>query len=100
MKPDVICVVELEKDKGGAPGVGYYSCPVYVTGHDSGFDCRMLLNDIELICANTPARIQICFLDPSSALQWFRVGTEFKVWEMGWIGKGTVIETVSTNVSG
>lgn len=94
--PDIIADVEFfSTEKGGrqlATPEGFFGCPIVFGSR--AFDCRMLLDRHGPIYPGTSAVMPIKLLNPEFALRFISAGSEFKIRDLGTIGRGVVLEVL------
>lgn len=96
LSPDIVADVEFfSTERGGrqlATPEGFFGCPIVFGSR--AFDCRMLLDIHGPIYPGTSAVVPIKLLDPEFALHYISVGSEFKIRDLGTIGRGVVLEVM------
>ena len=55
------------------------------------FDCRLILGESERLAPGDTAVVPIMFLSPGIVLQMLKVGDEFRLWELRYIGTAKVL---------
>lgn len=94
--PEIVAeIFLLPSEEGGRKGPirkGEYRGVLGVG--DDHFSFRTVVPFADGFQLGQTARLGVQFLVPEAALEHFRVGTAFTVWEAGAIGHGTVLEVV------
>ena len=103
INPDIIATIYMYDDdeqnkqpkRKGLPAQ-QYGCPVFFDNEDSGFDCRLLLDQINKSVApgETVSGVPIKFLNFDLVKSKLKVGKPFKLWEMGIFGEGEITEVL------
>ncbi|MES2803916.1 MAG: hypothetical protein V4654_15595 [Bdellovibrionota bacterium] len=90
-------IVLYSSENGGRKGptpTKSFGCPLQIL--DKLFDCRFILENLgSLFPGDEKHRIPVIFLSPGEALNFFGLGSKFKIWELGIIGEGRVVEVNS-----
>lgn len=68
----------------------FFGCPFVMD--DQMNDCRLLLDGIGSISPGQTVEVPIIFLCPKLVVDRLKVGREFKLWEMGIIAEGDILE--------
>lgn len=66
-----------------------FGCPAEIEGEL--FDCRLILGESECLVPGDTVALPIEFLSPDIVLQMLRVGDEFQLWELRYIGTAKVL---------
>jgi len=92
MKPDATIRVRLlatdEGGRGGAIKGPRYGCPLMANG--KGFDCRILLQDSDILEPGKSYEVGVKFLSPKLAVPELKVGLQVTLWEGKIIAVGEV----------
>ena len=90
---DIIAEVHLfTTENGGRNGptpTKLFGCPAEIQG--SFFDCHLILGEFECLAPGDTAALPIKFLSPEIVLQMLKVGDEFRLWELRYIGTAKVL---------
>lgn len=95
---DIVLYSTANGGRKGPTPTKFFSCPLLV--QKRYFDSRLMLENIgSLFPGGEKKRVPILFLDPSVALNFFKKGLEFKIWESGIIGEGKVVEVYPLSIT-
>lgn len=97
IKPDILAKISyynkdsLKNKKNRIPAI-QYGCPVFFNNEESGFECRLLLNQINhsIGPGETLENVPIKFLFYEDVKEKLKIGTTFKLWEAGIFAEGEV----------
>lgn len=73
-----------------------YKCPLFFIHEGNvatqGCDCRILLDEYGrgIDFGETLDKVPLVFLSPENVFNNIQIGTEFYIWEMGFIGQGVI----------
>ena len=82
-------VTEEGGRKGPTPPT-WFGCPFFMD--DQMNDCRLLLDGIGSISPGQTVDVPIVFLFPKLVVDRLKVGRKFKLWDMGIIAEGEILE--------
>jgi len=92
MKPDATIRVRLlatdEGGRGGAITGPRYGCPLMI--NEKGFDCRLLLQDSDILEPGNAYEVGVKFLNRELAIPELKVGMQVTLWEGKTIAVGEV----------
>jgi len=90
---DIMVEVHLfTTENGGRNGptpTKFFGCPAEIQGEL--FDCRLILGESARLAPGDTAVVPIMFLSPGIVLQMLKVGDEFRLWELRYIGTAKVL---------
>ncbi|POP44430.1 hypothetical protein CHU32_03210 [Superficieibacter electus] len=75
-----------------------FGCPLYFKDIEAlaayGWDCRIFVNLIgrDIYPGETIKDVEIAFLSADIVLPYLKTGTEFLLWEAGYIGRGIITQ--------
>lgn len=76
--------------------VRFFGCPLFFKNiaelSSHGYDCRILVNEYgkEINPGDTIHDLDILFLSSDEVFKYIKIGTEFYLWEGGYIGTGII----------
>ncbi|MFO1114439.1 MAG: hypothetical protein U1E28_02045 [Beijerinckiaceae bacterium] len=95
--PDIIAVVHFyPSEQGGRKGPTpprIFRCPLEFEGEK--FDCGLHLEEIGAIAPGITATVPITLLFPELLKSRLKVGSQFKLWELGEIADGVVEKVIA-----
>ncbi len=90
---DILAEVRLfpsrEGGRHGPTQPDHFGCPADIGG--VFFDCRLLLDEHGPLAPGATAVVPITFLNPEAVIPQLKVGDEFRLWELRYIGTAKVI---------
>lgn len=91
--------LEHERHRGPLlPDNRFYSCPLFFKGINElssfGYDCRIYIDHYgkKINPGETVHNIYVTFLSPDLVMPWISCGSEFLLWEAGFVGEGVITD--------
>lgn len=80
------------------PSNRFYGCPVFFKGSNElssyGYDCRIDIDSYGKMIhpGETVHNLEMAFLSPELVMPWIICGSEFLLWEAGFMGEGIITD--------